>query len=70
MYGNMLQWVQDWYAPYPETAVRDYHGPAQGEDHVCRGGGWKGRGRSDVRHEMSPDERYHFIGFRLALSPE
>jgi formylglycine-generating enzyme required for sulfatase activity len=38
MIGNVSEWVQDWYAPYPTEAQTDPSGPATGESHIRRGG--------------------------------
>lgn len=40
MYGNVAEWVQDWYGSYPSTAQIDPVGPAKGPCHVARGGRW------------------------------
>lgn len=70
--GNVMEWVDDWYQPYPgsEYASEDF-----GETHkVARGGGWGGLGhyvishfyRSAYRFYLRPDSRFDDLGFRCA----
>jgi formylglycine-generating enzyme required for sulfatase activity len=41
MAGNVWEWVDDWLAPFPDSAVTNYHGPLQGERKVLRGGSYR-----------------------------
>ena len=43
MYGNVLEWCNDWYAPYPGGKAVDPKGPAKGSKRVLRGGSWQDR---------------------------
>lgn len=72
MAGNVMEWVADWYGPYPgsEFESKDF-----GEKYkVVRGGGWGGLGhyvishfyRSAYRFYLPPDARYDDLGFRCA----
>ena len=69
--GNVAEWVWDRYGPYPaESMVVDPTGPVRGEMRVCRGGSSFSIA-SDVRvaaryANAHQDERYFFLGFRLA----
>ena len=75
MHGNVSEWCLDYYqAEYPEDAVIDPMGPAEGGSRVIRGGSWgyfDKAGRSGAR--SSAPESYQFIqtGFRVVveLSP-
>lgn len=71
MSGNVLEWVQDWWAYYANSnAVTDPTGPATGEGRVERGGSWDHDGgyycRSALRYYNNPSNAFDFIGFRLS----
>ena len=69
MYGNVWEWVQDWYGAYPKEPQHNPSGPEQGSDRVIRGGGWglgAGYCRSAYRLMDDPGVRGNNLGFRLA----
>lgn len=69
MSGNVWEWVQDWYAPYPPNAVSDYAGPDSGEQKVVRGGSFKTNFlnlRTFHRAYRVPGAAADDVGFRCA----
>ena len=72
MHGNVWEWVQDWYGPYPSIAQTDPTGPTTGSSRVLRGGSWFGDAiiaRSAYRGESAPSARLSYDGFRLVRNP-
>jgi serine/threonine-protein kinase len=74
MSGNVLEWVEDWYAGYPGTTYQsDWFGTRV---KVVRGGCWSvGRphARAAARSGRSPDARGYLgstVGFRCAAAVE
>ncbi len=71
MHGNVEEWCNDWQGDYPESAVTDPVGAAEGSYRVLRGGSWFSSAwgcRSAYRDWFDPSDRNLFLGFRLALS--
>jgi sulfatase modifying factor 1 len=81
MHGNVWEWCADWYNAYPPGAVTNPRGPANGLEHVMRGGCWSNdaeycrsayRSSSDsiIREDISNvNYRSDGVGFRLSLVP-
>ena len=69
MLGNVYEWVQDFYAPYPGGSVTDPIGPSSGSRRIVRGGSYM-RSPSDARasnrQAYSPGQLAPHIGLRLA----
>lgn len=76
MHGNACEWCSDWYsytayAAFAKTPAVDPTGPAKGTDHLVRGGSWNNSPafcRSTSRRRYPPDERFFFLGFRVAAT--
>ena len=68
MYGNVSEWVQDWYGPYASDTQVDPSGPASGRHRVLRGGYLVGRAyavRSAHRGYYWPNLGDGLFGARL-----
>lgn len=68
MYGNVSEWVSDWYGPYSGEPVKDPSGPREGEKRIRRGGSWKSDAKacsSADRSAVKPTSRFKETGFRI-----
>jgi formylglycine-generating enzyme required for sulfatase activity len=73
VHGNVSEWCQDWYGPYPGGSVTDPKGPSSGTERVMRGGHWRADSngsRSAKRWRFRPDSASNTIGFRLVMIPK
>jgi serine/threonine protein kinase len=73
MHGNISEWVEDAYAPYPtEGGIEAPARTAEGGECVLRGGGWlydAARGRAAKRLPCDPGVSF-FSGFRVASTAD
>jgi formylglycine-generating enzyme required for sulfatase activity len=70
MHGNVAEWCEDIYGPYPSGDATDPTGPASGRDRVVRGGGWRSypwQCRSASRVGLHESLHRNDIGFRVVL---
>jgi formylglycine-generating enzyme required for sulfatase activity len=71
IYGNVREWVQDFYGDYSGTEATDPKGPSRGSDRVGRGCGWGNSAvvcRSARRFRYTPEDRYYYLGLRVAFT--
>lgn len=72
MHGNLEQWCEDRYGPYPAGDVKDPQGPERGAVRVLRGGSWydgPALCRAACRDTFAPDRRAYVAGCRVCLCP-
>ena len=68
MHGNVWEWVEDWYAPYPTEKQINPKGPPVGTLKVIRGGSWyfsADNSQSYIRWTHEPGLWGFSIGFRI-----
>lgn len=70
MFGNVWEWVGDWYGDYPEGPATDPTGPETGTKKVKRGGAFNADAskhcRATARNSQDPDGRDGELGLRIA----
>jgi len=68
MHGNVEEWCNDWYGPYPSEVQTDPVGQSRGEFRVTRGGSHSTPEiflRSSNRMAMIPEDKHALTGFRI-----
>jgi formylglycine-generating enzyme required for sulfatase activity len=71
IYGNVWEWVQDFYGDYAGDAATDPQGPSEGSARVNRGCGWNSTAvycRSAYRYRYAPGIRDDNLGLRVAFT--
>jgi len=72
MEGNVWEWCRDHYGSYASGILTDPAGPESGLERVYRGGSWYHGDRYSrfaTRSKAPVNERFNFVGFRVALVP-
>jgi len=73
LYGNVSEWVSDWYGPYPTGQVIDPLGPLMGTEKVRRGGFFGNSAENctaSYRARSKPGRRTEDTGFRVVRDVE
>jgi formylglycine-generating enzyme required for sulfatase activity len=71
MAGNVWEWVNSLYKPYPYNASDGRENLNSKESRLLRGGSWYDyidRIRTTGRNKNKPDIAYYSVGFRCARS--
>ena len=69
MHGNVWEWANDWYGPYPKGDVIDPIGPKSGQKRICRGASYIDDEtclRTAFRGMDAPNSSNRLLGFRIA----
>ncbi|MBR4372870.1 MAG: SUMF1/EgtB/PvdO family nonheme iron enzyme, partial [Treponema sp.] len=69
--GNVWEWCNDFFAPYPAKPLKNPRGQPTGDMRVVRGGSWNSTAEEcsvTSRASFSPNEINSAIGFRIVRS--
>jgi sulfatase modifying factor 1 len=73
MHGNVWEWCQDGFGPYPQGYQKDPQGSDSGDHRILRGGSWRDDARASraaTRSFLAPGSRNPNGGFRVvAVAP-
>ena len=72
MHGNVWEWCEDAYGPYPSQGGTEEAATVVGAFRVLRGGSWNYSSyfvRSSYRVNFAPGSTYDDVGFRVARAP-
>lgn len=72
MAGNVWEWVNSLYKPYPYNSNDGNESAFSSEEHVLRGGSWNASSnyvRTTYRNKAIPINTSNGVGFRCASSP-
>jgi formylglycine-generating enzyme required for sulfatase activity len=72
MAGNVWEWCQSKFKPYPYKADKDRESLKGNEARVVRGGAFsshRGSVRCAYRYDLHPAYRFSGLGFRVVVSP-
>ena len=70
--GNVWEWCQDLWGPYPPRNESNPAGPTTGSSRLLRGGGWVSHSsycRASARFWHTPGYNGSGIGFRAVMTP-
>ncbi len=71
MSGNVWEWCEDGYGPFPTEPAIDPQGAREADYRVIRGGSWYydvEACRCASRHRAKPEKRSYLIGFRVLMT--
>ena len=71
MHGNVWEWCNDWFAPFPEKDLQNPMGAITSKFKVFKGGSWNHNlelARASSRFMMETNQAVNFVGFRIVLA--
>lgn len=70
MSGNIMEWCEDWMAPYGNAEMHNPAGPEAGESRVMRGGYYNSTSPACTVYDRSwylPTGKYEYFGLRVVM---